>query len=387
MFAIIILFSLFIPNILTHYKAVLVAGSNYWGNYRHQADVFHAYTELTNNGVSPKDITMFAYNDIAYYFFNPKPGVVINQFNGPNVFPGNASISFSGDDVTPENFLNTLLNLSHPNLDLLIYFADHGGAGILCFLDDNLYEDQLKKTILSMKYKSLIFIVEACEAASMFEDWFPNNTNAVVISATDDINPSFACSYDDTLETYLGDCFSMNTLEFLDPADTLVETFEMLTTVVTNQTITSPVQIIGDKSMLKKEIYKYWGIHQGGVVNKISKKFQRKFKTAVSSWDVNNDIGKRTTHNPKFDFIRQQDNKERILYNKLVNSLQKQITVTNNYRPINSPCIRSCVKTLKLQGIILTGYAKKFHRNMAQLCHTVELSVVKNIMLNIANTI
>lgn len=30
------------PSVRAHW-AVLVAGSNGWGNYRHQADVFHAY--------------------------------------------------------------------------------------------------------------------------------------------------------------------------------------------------------------------------------------------------------------------------------------------------------------------------------------------------------
>lgn len=62
-----------IPCINASYKAVLVAGSNGWYNYRHQADVFHAYTELVNNNIDPCDITMFAYNDIAYNSVNPIP--------------------------------------------------------------------------------------------------------------------------------------------------------------------------------------------------------------------------------------------------------------------------------------------------------------------------
>ena len=44
----------------THYKqpagsatnwAVLVAGSNSWGNYRHQADISHSYQVMIEHGV------------------------------------------------------------------------------------------------------------------------------------------------------------------------------------------------------------------------------------------------------------------------------------------------------------------------------------------------
>jgi legumain len=33
--------------------AVLIAGSNTWYNYRHQADVFHAYQMLLGKGFDP----------------------------------------------------------------------------------------------------------------------------------------------------------------------------------------------------------------------------------------------------------------------------------------------------------------------------------------------
>src|SRR5437763_15743987 len=81
---------------LAKYKAILVAGSNGWENYRHQADTFHAYTELIQNNISVNDIILFAYNDIAYNPLNTTPGVILNLPNGPNVFPGNTSINYSG---------------------------------------------------------------------------------------------------------------------------------------------------------------------------------------------------------------------------------------------------------------------------------------------------
>jgi legumain len=54
--------------------AVLVAGSNTYGNYRHQADVCHAYQIMKKNGIPEDQIIVFAYDDIANNRQNPFPG-------------------------------------------------------------------------------------------------------------------------------------------------------------------------------------------------------------------------------------------------------------------------------------------------------------------------
>ena len=46
--------------------AVLIAGSNGYWNYRHQADVCHAYQMLRNGGLKEENIIVFMYDDIAY---------------------------------------------------------------------------------------------------------------------------------------------------------------------------------------------------------------------------------------------------------------------------------------------------------------------------------
>ena len=45
--------------------AVLVAGSSGWDNYRHQADVCHAYQILHKNGIPDSNIVVMMYDDIA----------------------------------------------------------------------------------------------------------------------------------------------------------------------------------------------------------------------------------------------------------------------------------------------------------------------------------
>lgn len=48
--------------------AVLVAGSNEWVNYRHQADICHAYQILHKNGIPDSNIIVMMYDDIAHHW-------------------------------------------------------------------------------------------------------------------------------------------------------------------------------------------------------------------------------------------------------------------------------------------------------------------------------
>ena len=75
--------------------AVLVAGSNEYSNYRHQADVCHAYQILKKGGLKDENIVVFMYDDIAFNKENPRPGVIINKPNGPNVYEGVPKVSIS----------------------------------------------------------------------------------------------------------------------------------------------------------------------------------------------------------------------------------------------------------------------------------------------------
>ena len=45
--------------------AVIVAGSNGYYNYRHQADACHAYQILHKHGIPDENIVVFMYDDIA----------------------------------------------------------------------------------------------------------------------------------------------------------------------------------------------------------------------------------------------------------------------------------------------------------------------------------
>ena len=82
----------------------LVAGSNGWYNYRHQADVCHAYQIVHDHGVPDDHIIVMMYDDIAYNIENPTPGKIINHPNGTDVYHGVPKDYVCGS-VRPDIFL------------------------------------------------------------------------------------------------------------------------------------------------------------------------------------------------------------------------------------------------------------------------------------------
>ena len=87
--------------------AVLVAGSKGYFNYRHQADICHAYHLLKRQGVPADQIIVMAYNDVAWDDENPFPGTLYNGKDGVNYHDG-CMIDYQQDDVNKENFLSIL---------------------------------------------------------------------------------------------------------------------------------------------------------------------------------------------------------------------------------------------------------------------------------------
>jgi legumain len=149
--------------------AVIMAGSNTYGNYRHQADACHAYQIVRKNGVPESNIIMLAYDDIAN--------------NSENPFPG--KIDYKGKDVNAANFLKVLsgdTSARGPVLkstatdNVFVYYVDHGGVGILGVpsgaAGGYIHAADINTALETLQskggYKELLFYLEACESGSIF---------------------------------------------------------------------------------------------------------------------------------------------------------------------------------------------------------------------------
>lgn len=197
------------PTVCSHW-ALLVAGSSGWGNYRHQADVFHAYQVLINGGFSPDHIVVMAYDDIAHNPENPMPGKVFNAPGGPDVYSG-VRIDYKGEQVNAVNFLNVLegnsaalankgsgrVIASGPRDKVFLFYSDHGAAGVLGMPSGPfLYADELMASIRrkfqSHGFKEMVMYIEACESGSMFEGLLDSNMAAYVTTAANAYESSWA---------------------------------------------------------------------------------------------------------------------------------------------------------------------------------------------------
>ncbi|GFP88057.1 vacuolar-processing enzyme [Phtheirospermum japonicum] len=83
------------------------------------------------------------YDDIANNTENPRPGVIINNPHGEDVYKG-VPKDYVGDKVTADNFYAVILGNktavsggsrkvvdSGPNDHIFIYYSDHGAAGFI----------------------------------------------------------------------------------------------------------------------------------------------------------------------------------------------------------------------------------------------------------------
>lgn len=189
--------------------AVLAAGSSTYWNYRHQADVCHAYQILIKHGVDPNHIIVMMYDDVAHDSANPFPGKLFNQPKGPDVY-GGCQIDYKGDVLSPSLFMHVLLGeeeavknvagsgkvlKSGPNDRVFINFADHGGTGMIMFPGGAIAASDLLATLTKMHtkkmYSQLVFYLDTCESGSMF-DQLPTDIDILAITSATPGQPANA---------------------------------------------------------------------------------------------------------------------------------------------------------------------------------------------------
>lgn len=266
------------------YWAVLVAGSKGFYNYRHQADVCHAYHLIKSQGIPEDQIIVMLYNDVAWDSENPYPGTLYNKQNGKNYYEG-CKIDYHGDELTKENFFAILkgdsasLNLpsssnstrkvlkSNENSKVFLYFSDHGAPGHIMFPGSVIYADELNQTFRFMHankmYDEFVVFLEACESGSMFQNMRLEDINVWALTATNATSPSYGtycfphdAVNDQNLYTCLGDMFSVSWMEYLEKNERLLtsQTLHKFYHQVKAMVSKSPVQHFGSLAIQEKPI-------------------------------------------------------------------------------------------------------------------------------------
>ncbi|KAD3641216.1 hypothetical protein E3N88_30440 [Mikania micrantha] len=270
--------------------AVLVAGSNGYGNYRHQADVCHAYQVLKKGGLNDENIVVFMYDDIATSELNPRPGVIINNPKGDNVYAG-VPKDYTGKDVTVDNLFAVLLGDkssvkggsgkvvdSKPNDRIFLFYSDHGGPGVLGMpntphLVAKDLVDVLKKKHAMGTYKEMVVYLEACESGSIFEGILPEDLNIYATTASGAQENSYGTYCPGTEPspppeyiTCLGDLYSVAWMEDSETHNLKKESLEQQFNKVKKRTSNantynsgSHVMEYGSKDIKPEKVYLYLG--------------------------------------------------------------------------------------------------------------------------------
>ncbi|KER20203.1 hypothetical protein T265_11189 [Opisthorchis viverrini] len=126
---------------------VLAAGTNTLENYRHQADVYHAYQVVRKHKVPPENIINFAYDDVANNPKNPFKGKVFHDYEHRDVYNG-VVIDYRGKDVTRDNLVNVLKGdkkleankkkvlKTGPDDNVFIFYSGHGATFHIAFQEE-----------------------------------------------------------------------------------------------------------------------------------------------------------------------------------------------------------------------------------------------------------
>ena len=216
------------PGPKTGTWALLVAASDGWENYRHQADVLAQYQRLRAGGVPDDHIVVVSANDVANDKRNPNPGVVRYQVGGPNLNE-NVRVDYPLHGMTADRLMAILSGhesadtpkviRSGPGDNVYVYLAGHGNQnGLYVGLGDCLAKDKysilspqaLDDTIATMaaerRYRRMLVVADSCESGALGQNL--NAPGALLISASSPVENSLSTNYDSKLETFLADEFS-----------------------------------------------------------------------------------------------------------------------------------------------------------------------------------
>ncbi|KAI3505200.1 hypothetical protein L1887_27165 [Cichorium endivia] len=390
--------------------AVLVAGSKGYYNYRHQADVCHAYQILRHGGLKDENIIVFMHDDIANDPNNPRPGVIINNPNGSNVY-ADVPKDYTGESVTAANFYAVLLGnktavkggsgkvvASKPNDKIFVFYSDHGGPGVLgmpsmplVFAND--FIKVLKKKHASRTYDEMVIYIESCESGSIFEGLLPKDLNIYVTTASNATENSWATYCPDMkpppppeYDTCLGDLYSISWMENSESEDLRHETLKQQYLKVKKRTYNnddygSHVMQYGTLGISNETV----SVYQGSTPNLSSNPGQSYGSMGVvhqrdvdlySMWQT---YKKSREESQKEDLLKQikEITAYRAHLDSSVDMIQRYLLASTHISVRGEgmalvddwECLKSMVRTFETHCGSLTEYGMKHTRTFANICN------------------
>ncbi|KAG2232428.1 hypothetical protein INT48_005731 [Thamnidium elegans] len=231
----------------TNNWAVLVCTSRFWFNYRHVANTLSMYRTVKRLGIPDSNIILMLADDVSCNPRNKYPATVYNNANRLlDLYGDNVEVDYRGYEVTVENFIRMLTGrvspdtprskrlLSDDRSNILVYMTGHGGDEFLKFQDAeeiSAYDlaDSFKQMSEKKRYNEILFMIDTCQANTMYSKINSTNILATGSSKLDESSYSHHTDYD--IGVAVIDSFTYYNLEFLEKVDqtsdkTLQELFD-----------------------------------------------------------------------------------------------------------------------------------------------------------------
>lgn len=144
------------------------------------------------------------------YACNPRNALAPSVFNVEShlldLYPAGVEVDYRGTEVTVQSFLRLLTGrhssdatprskrlLTDEGSNILIYLSGHGGDNFLKFQDNEELNSQdlrdaLQQMHVQRRYRSILFMLDTCQAGTLFRELNPIDTPNVITIGSSKIN-------------------------------------------------------------------------------------------------------------------------------------------------------------------------------------------------------
>ena len=208
------------PELKDNY-AVLVAASQGWKNYRHQADVLGFYHYLKTKGYDDDHIILIMADDIAYNERNPLQGVVRRELSGTNLYE-DVQIDYRLGDLTLSDLKQILsgepseaypVTLGSGTSDNVLFFwSGHGTQQGWEWKDTEHLDAGFARSMFSdMQFRKMFAIIETCYSGGVAQGC-TGIPGLLMMTAANPHETSKADAFDNELQVYLSNTFTSSIL-------------------------------------------------------------------------------------------------------------------------------------------------------------------------------
>ncbi|GAA5840663.1 hypothetical protein JCM5353_000264 [Sporobolomyces roseus] len=216
----------------TNNWAVLVCTSRFWFNYRHMANTLAMYRTVKRLGIPDSQIILMLADDVACNPRNPFAGTVYsNADRKTDLYGEQIEVDYKGEEVSVETFLRLLSGrlpdstpaskrlMTDSRSNVFVYMTGHGGDEFLKFQDNEEISafdiaDALDGMWSKGRYNELLFMVDTCQANTLYSKFY--SPNILATGSSEKGENSYSHHADNDIGVAVTDRYTHHVLTFLE---------------------------------------------------------------------------------------------------------------------------------------------------------------------------